>query len=99
MIKPTIGRVVLYWPPIPEGGTQRDQPLPALVSYVWSDTCINIGGFDGNGIPFHATSVYLLPSDSELRPSSQFAEWMPYQKVQAAKHANDASESSGPVSA
>jgi hypothetical protein len=86
MIVPTIGRVVWYWPNRIEdhicvGG---DQALPALVCHVWSDTCINIAGFDANGIPFNRTSV-LLVQDGNARPDQHFAEWMPYQKGQAAK--------------
>lgn len=90
MIKPTVGRVVWYWPsksePICPGG---DQPLAALVAHVWSDTCINIAGFDANGVPFNRTSVLLL-QDGNPRPDQQFAEWMPYQIGQAKKHEGDA---------
>lgn len=87
MIKPTIGRVVWYWPSktdtsICSGG---DQPLPALVCHVWTDSCINIAGFDANGMPFNRTSVLLYQEGGAPKPDSQFAEWMPYQKGQAAK--------------
>lgn len=113
MISPTIGRVVLFWPSVPPGGLQRTQPYPALVSYVWSDRLINIGGFDGNGVPFAATSVPLL-QDDDIAPAGYYAEWMPYQKGQAAKAealqsqlaaagsaaaVDNAETSSGPVSA
>lgn len=90
MIKPTIGRVVLVYRP-----GKSDQFEPALISYVWSDTCINVGGFDRNGNPFRETSLFLnqdisvdpitppkLEGDEGLEP---FACWMPYQKAQAAK--------------
>jgi hypothetical protein len=79
MIKPTIGRVVWYW----EDGRQK-QPLPGLVCYVHSDTMVNLAIFDVNGVPKPCTSVFLYQGDSE-RPSVHFAEWMPYQKGQAAK--------------
>ena len=87
MIKPTIGRVVLYWPPVPTGGVQRAQPHPALIAHVWNDNCINIGGFDQNGVPFAACSVMLYQGDDSGKPTGQFAEWMPYQKAQAEKNA------------
>jgi len=80
MIKPTIGRVVWYWP------THKvDSPLPALICHVWSDTCINIGGFDQDGRPFGETSV-LLHQYGNPRPTQKFAEWMPYQIGQAKKN-------------
>lgn len=82
MIKPTIGRVV--WLRRPEN--KSEQPEAALVSFVHSDTCINVGGFDANGAPFARTSVYLDQGDV-TRPewATLYAEWMPYQKGQAAK--------------
>lgn len=79
MIKPTIGRVVL----VHRG--QSDQAEPALVSYVHSDTMINVGGFDRNGAPFAATSMQLLQDDATPTNPAYYAEWMPYQKGQAAK--------------
>ena len=80
MIKPTIGRVVLFHPSYP-----HYQPNPALVSYVHGDRCINVGGFDSNGVPFSACSVQLL-QDDDIAPSDfSYAEWMPYQKEQATK--------------
>ena len=78
MIKPTIGRVVL----VHRG--QSDQAEPALVCYVWNDRMINVGGFDRNGAPFAATSLQLL-QDDDVATGICYAEWMPYQKGQAAK--------------
>ena len=79
MIVPTIGRVVL----VHRG--QSDQAEPALVSYVWSERMINVGGFDRNGTPFAYCSLLLLQDDDVEPESGVFAEWMPYQKTQAAK--------------
>lgn len=81
MIKPTIGRIVWYWAGKKEEGAQ---PFAATIAHVWSDTCINIGYFDGNGQAGSATSV-LLVQEGEPIPAGQFCEWMPYQKGQAAK--------------
>ncbi len=78
MISPTIGRVVLV-----QRGVSK-QAEPALVSYVHSDTCINVGGFDFNGNPFSLTSLQLL-QDDDKPIGTVYAEWMPYQKGQAAK--------------
>ena len=77
MIKPTIGRVVL----VHRGNS--DQPEPALISYVWNDSMINVGGFDRNGTPFSHTSLPLKQDDAES-PPMPYAEWMPYQKAVAA---------------
>jgi hypothetical protein len=79
MIKPTIGRVVL----VARG--ESDQKEPAFISYVWGDRMINVGGFDKNGAPFAATSMQLLQDDDVPQNFNYFAEWMPYQKGQAAK--------------
>lgn len=79
MIQPTIGRVVLVHRGL------SDQAEPALVSYVWSDRLINVGGFDRSGTPFSATSVKLLQDDDEAPGVGFWAEWMPYQKAQAKK--------------
>lgn len=86
-IQPTVGRVVLFHPgPFFQGAkASPGEPLPAMVARVWSDEMINVGGFDANGVPFSATSVKLL-KDGEAPPEGQhYAEWMPYQKGQAAK--------------
>ena len=77
MIKPTIGRVVL----VRRG--KSDQAEPALVTYVWGDRMINVGGFDQNGAPFAATSLQLLQDDETPTSLEYYAEWMPYQKAQA----------------
>lgn len=80
MIKPTIGRVVWFWP----GLANEGQPQAAIVAHVWSDTCVNLAVFDANGNASGRTSV-LLHQDGNERQSACFAEWMPYQKGQAAK--------------
>ncbi len=83
MIKPTIGRVVWYYP---HGHTPEDnQPHAALIAFVWSDTCVNLAYFDQNGEAHNATSVLLYDEDSMPKPSTGYACWMPYQKGQAAK--------------
>lgn len=66
MIKPTIGRTVLY-------NDGKDQRRPATICYVWSENLINIGGLDRDGKPFNKTSVNLLQDDSECPVGC--AEW------------------------
>jgi len=87
MINPTVGRVVLFHPGRHFSGCSAgaDVPLPALIARVWSDTCVNIGGFDANGLPFSATSVLLIQDSNPVPDGGHYCEWMPYQKGQAAK--------------
>ena len=76
MIKPTVGRVVLY-------NAGEDQPCAASIAYVYSDNLINIGGFDERGVHFNEQNVHLCQDDE--KPAIGQAYWMPYQKGQAAK--------------
>ena len=88
IIKPTVGRVVWYYPHASDGlYANNDGPLAGMIAKVWSDTCVNLGVLDGNGINHSRTSVYLYPGERMPRPAigTGFAEWMPYQKGQAAK--------------
>jgi hypothetical protein len=92
MIKATVGRVVWFF------GEMRDdenafrqirhpgrEPLAAIVTHVWNDKMVNLVVFDMDGRSTGKTSVRLL-QDSELPSGESFwAEWMPYQKGQAAK--------------
>jgi len=80
MITPTIGRVVLVFGR--SGSVDPSNPEPALIAKVWSDTLINAGGFDANGQPFSACS---LPLAQDSPMGGYHAEWMPFQKGQAAK--------------
>lgn len=83
MIKPTIGRIVWYWPTTPD-----TQPRAAIVTRVWSDTCVNLAIFDpnGNAMSNPPTSVLLLQEGNERPSGGGFCEWMPYQIGQAKKH-------------
>ena len=84
-IKPTVGRVVWYRKGTHEDlATIGDQPAAAIITGVWSDTCVNLVVFDANGDRHGRTSVLLLDENME-RPLGTFCEWMPYQKGQAAK--------------
>jgi hypothetical protein len=82
MIKPTVGRVVWYYP---NGHQEGAEPLSAQVAKVWSDTCVNIGYLLESGSPANATSVLLYQGEGP-RPTTPFCEWMPYQIGQAKKH-------------
>ena len=84
MIKPTVGRVLWYWPG--KGSLfalMPGQPLAATVAAVWSDTCVNIGFLDSNGFPQNETSVQLWQGEDSgvPRPLARFCEWMPMPKI------------------
>jgi len=67
-MKPTIGRVVIYRQPLPEiekpwNGTAEH---PAIITRVWSDTCVNLHVFcDANPSIVRCSVVQLpeLPAD------------------------------------
>lgn len=81
MIKPTIGRVVH----VRRHGIDNDQPEVGFITYVHSDRCINLAGFDRDGVPFSSTSVPLVQEGDDRPTETAYAEWMPYQKGQAAQ--------------
>jgi hypothetical protein len=89
MIKPTVGRIVWFTPSkddmLKRAFSSHSPPFAAIVTYAWSDTCVNLAVFDPNGSSHGYTSVYLVQDDIP-KPESNHCEWMPYQKGQAAKH-------------
>lgn len=92
MIKPTVGRVVWYWPSedckkdMP-GMVQADpkQPMAATVAFVLDDRCVNLAVIDHNGQPFQRRFVTLLQGGEVPPANGSYAQWMPYQVGQAAK--------------
>lgn len=86
MIKPTVGRVVWYRVASHEAANGMEvydlnNPMTALITYVWSDTCVNLAVFDHAGRPHMRTSTPINQSAG----TPAWAEWMPYQQGQAAK--------------
>lgn len=86
MIKPTVGRVVLYHPHSYQCSADF-APAPicaALIAFVHSDTMLNLAVFDANGTPHSRTSVPLIQEGEVPPEGGNWAEWMPYQKAVAA---------------
>jgi hypothetical protein len=81
MIKPTVGRVVLYTPQKTEPfAYEPGKKLAAIICHVWDDRCVNLAVFDSNGSANNRTSVPLI-QDMEPKPDGGFyCEWMEYQK-------------------
>jgi len=85
MIKPSIGRIMWYWP---EKVSRGDQPWPAIVSYVHGDNMVNLSVWNAEG---HAqngkTSVPVVQDGSPYTAGdSPYVEWMPFQVGQAKRH-------------
>lgn len=85
MIKPTVGRVVWYTPSNDQRikGEPDDQVCAAIITYVWSDTMVNLMVMTPNGAPYGVTSVDLVHDGA--KSGGRWCTWMPYQKGQAAK--------------
>lgn len=84
MIKPTVGRIVWYYPSASDADLVPcgSQPMAAQISCVWSDTCVNLCVTSPSGFTVGRTSV-LLVQEGAPRPGTNFCEWMPYQVGQA----------------
>jgi hypothetical protein len=101
MMAPTVGRKVWYqpsaWDKAGPGGMQcwgtPPQPVDATVISVNSERSVNLFCVDHAGRTHVRTSVKLLqdndapPVDGAGQNLGGYAEWMPYQKGQAAKDA------------
>jgi hypothetical protein len=87
-IEPTIGRVVWFWPrtymATDSGNMSVNQPYTAQVCFLYKNGHINVAGYKHDGSPFTALDVTLRQDGDEM-PQGPYAEWMPYQKGQAAK--------------
>jgi hypothetical protein len=81
MIPPTIGRVILVHSR-QQGATG---PWPCLVTKVYGDRYINAAGFNEWGTAVSYASLQLLQDNDPVPEVGPYAEWMPYQKGQAAK--------------
>jgi hypothetical protein len=84
MIRPSIGRVMWYWP---AKGDRGEQPWAALVTKVWNDNMVNLVVFDPDGESSGETSVKVVQDGSPYAADDySYVVWMPYQIGQAKKH-------------
>lgn len=79
-IKPTIGRVVWFYP---HGHREGSLPHAAMIAFVHSDSLVNLGVLDPNGRSYNETSVSLLQDGDAVPDSGRYATWMPFQIGQA----------------
>lgn len=84
IIKPTVGRVLHYYPHGSHPST-GEQPRAAIVAYVWDDRCVNlmIIAKDGNPVVNPPTSVLLVQDGDTVPSGGNFCCWMPFQVGQA----------------
>lgn len=92
MIKPTVGRVVWYWPTAEDIQCRNlsvcdtgPQPFAATIACVHSDRRVALSVVDHAGKQFGLSDVMLLQVSDDGRAAPGYAQWMPYQKGQAAK--------------
>ncbi len=89
MIEPTVGRIVHFRPGKSASNLRIQcdpkQPLAAIVTYVHGPRMVNLAVLDALGRHHALASVRLLQDDDKGTNNEPFAEWMPFQKGQAAK--------------
>jgi hypothetical protein len=77
MIKPTVGRVVWFYPLRWREG--QNQPLAAIIAHVWTETCVNLAvfGVDGHSYPVGNTNVFLVQEGQEVPSGVEYCTYMP----------------------
>lgn len=83
VIKPTVGRVVWFYR---YEYKPEEQPLAAIVAYVWGDRQVNLCVFDQNGVSLCKTRVKLVQPGDEIPSGGNYCAWMPYQIGQHRAH-------------
>lgn len=87
-ISPSVGRVVLFHGNAEQMGNGA-AVVPALVTRVWSDNCVNLMVMRDASTPLAVTSVpYAEPEEADDKATftASFGwHWMPYQKAVAAE--------------
>lgn len=89
VIKPTVGRVVLFVPRVAKHEFGfcfcKDKEHAAIITTVHSDRLINVAAFDANGKSYGFTSITLLQEDDtpEKAYGADYCKWMEFQIGQA----------------
>ena len=71
--KPSLGRIVLFRSHVSNGNSEH----PALITRVWSDTCVNLTVFPDNSEPKLFTSVVLNEDTDAAHAGQQAWRWPP----------------------
>jgi hypothetical protein len=103
MIEPTPGRIVWFYPDVNNGrakGPTGPVPLAAIVAKVIHERCVNLTVSREDGTTFGAQNIVLLQDGFTLADADRpYAEWMPFQKGQAAKYEAQAAAAGSTASA
>lgn len=83
MIKPTVGRIVWYYP----AGIHTAEPLAAIIAYVHSNTRVNLAVFDPYGVAYSQNAVLLVQQSVEEVPQEAYCAW-PSRKARMALKMN-----------
>jgi hypothetical protein len=75
-MKPTVGRIVHFHP-------RTGVTHAAIITFVHSETCVNLAVFDSSGGSDGKTSVQLVAPGQPKPEFGFFCEWMPYQVEKA----------------
>lgn len=91
-MKPTVGRVVLFYPSAQQrehgwNMPQKGDPLAATIAGVVTDEIVHLSVFDFHGVQRAVQEVMLIDGPAPETPHhGGFAAWMPYQVQQAKKN-------------
>ena len=79
MQTPTVGRVLLYRPLTSVPTLPGTQPLAAIVTYVWSNTLVNLAVFNADGNCSGQTSVMLIAPNEPKPENGGYCFWPVFQ--------------------
>ena len=69
-MKPSKGRVILFV-------SYESAKCVGIITRVWSDTCVNVAGWDEGNTPVALTSLTYLESGAEAAPMAGTWSWPP----------------------
>lgn len=99
MIKPTVGRVVWFYPATNQATSgftppNEGEPLAAIIARVVDADAgaVHLAVFDGAGVSRSEPYVKLIQEGEKVPADGRYAAWMPYQIGQAKKHDADVAQ-------
>jgi hypothetical protein len=75
-MKPTVGRLLWYFPHAPHPQTSADHvPRAAIIAHVENDHMVNLMVIDTNGMAYSRSAIPLLDEGAEHPSTHSFATW------------------------